>query len=210
MLVQLGARYENCARFWSEEQTFRARPDVPLSSMQHDALTLSMHPARRLLGLVIEIVELDAERTDELVRLWRESFEFGVGVVDPHPIEEQREFFVNTVVPNNSVRMALLDDRARRFHRGDEGVDHASICARRTSSLWDRHAASRLGKELSPTANFGFTLLRVTQSLARSTKSTDSKSSLAVSSRIGNWPISSTNGQQQTRCYEASLPDTTP
>ena len=57
----------------------------------------------------IDIVDFDAARTDEIVRLWRESFEFGVGVVDPHPIEEQRKAFLTTVVPSNSVRMALLD-----------------------------------------------------------------------------------------------------
>ena len=60
--------------------------------------------------LSIDIVEFDAARTDEIVRLWRESFEFGVGVADPHPIEDQRQAFVSTVVPNNSVCMALLDD----------------------------------------------------------------------------------------------------
>jgi ribosomal protein S18 acetylase RimI-like enzyme len=63
----------------------------------------------------INIVEFDAARTDELVRMWRESFEFGVGVVDPHPIEDQREAFVRTVAPNNSVRMALFDDRLVGF-----------------------------------------------------------------------------------------------
>ena len=47
--------------------------------------------------------------------MWRESFEFGVGVVDPHPIEEQRQWFVETVVPSNTIRMALLDDELVGF-----------------------------------------------------------------------------------------------
>ena len=63
----------------------------------------------------INIVEFSAARSDELVRLWRESFEFGVGVVDPHPIEEQREHFTTSVVPNNAVRMALLNDELVGF-----------------------------------------------------------------------------------------------
>jgi ribosomal protein S18 acetylase RimI-like enzyme len=70
---------------------------------------------RKQLVKAVSIVEFDAARTDELVRLWRQSFEFGVGVVDPHPIEDQREAFVSTVVPNNAVRMALLDDRLVGF-----------------------------------------------------------------------------------------------
>ena len=41
--------------------------------------------------------------------MWRESFEAGVGIVDPHPIEEQRAHLVSVVVPNNAVRMALRE-----------------------------------------------------------------------------------------------------
>jgi ribosomal protein S18 acetylase RimI-like enzyme len=52
------------------------------------------------------ISEFDPRFTDELVPLWRESFEFGVGVVDPHPIEEQAAYFRNRVVPENRVRVA--------------------------------------------------------------------------------------------------------
>jgi len=63
----------------------------------------------------INVVELDAALTDELVRMWRESFEFGVGVVDPHPIEDQREHFATIVVPSNAVRMALLNDQLVGF-----------------------------------------------------------------------------------------------
>ena len=63
----------------------------------------------------VKIVDFDSGRTDELVRLWRESFEFGVGVVDPHPISDQRDYFVNTVVAHNAVRMAVLDDQLVGF-----------------------------------------------------------------------------------------------
>lgn len=62
-----------------------------------------------------EIVDFDAARTDDLVRMWRESFEFGVGVVDPNPIEDQREYFMSTVVPSNEIRMALLNNKLVGF-----------------------------------------------------------------------------------------------
>ena len=42
-----------------------------------------------------------------LVDLWRASFEHGVGVVDPHPIEEQRQFFVEHVAARCEVSVAL-------------------------------------------------------------------------------------------------------
>ena len=40
--------------------------------------------------------------------MWRASFQAGVGVVDPHSLEEQRCYFLNTVIPQNEVRLALL------------------------------------------------------------------------------------------------------
>jgi ribosomal protein S18 acetylase RimI-like enzyme len=42
-----------------------------------------------------------------VVELWRASFEHGVGIKDHHPIEEQLAHFVEQVVPNNSVSIAL-------------------------------------------------------------------------------------------------------
>ena len=49
----------------------------------------------------------NARLAEELLLLWRESFEHGVGVKDPHPLEEQRAFFLGQVLPENSVRVAL-------------------------------------------------------------------------------------------------------
>jgi GNAT superfamily N-acetyltransferase len=63
----------------------------------------------------IDIVEFFFDRTDELVRMWRESFEAGVGIVDPHPLAEQRDYLLDEVVPNNEVRIALLDGRLVGF-----------------------------------------------------------------------------------------------
>ncbi len=55
----------------------------------------------------IVLSEFDAARADELVRMWRESFEGGVGIVDPHPIQEQHDYLMREVLPKNSVRIAL-------------------------------------------------------------------------------------------------------
>ena len=58
----------------------------------------------------ISIVDFEVGRADELVRMWRESFEFGVGVTDPHPLEEQRHYLMTTVVPHYVTRVALADE----------------------------------------------------------------------------------------------------
>jgi len=42
----------------------------------------------------------------DLVRMWRASFEFGVGVKDPHPIEEQLAFLFEQLVPNHQLLVA--------------------------------------------------------------------------------------------------------
>ena len=57
-----------------------------------------MHPVR-----VQDFQSVDLE---PLVRMWRESFEYGVGVVDPHPIEEQIAYFEREVRPKNRVQVA--------------------------------------------------------------------------------------------------------
>lgn len=47
----------------------------------------------------------------ELVRMWRASFEHGVGITDPHPIEDQLQYFLRDVVPHHAVRV-VRDDGA--------------------------------------------------------------------------------------------------
>lgn len=53
------------------------------------------------------IVEYSPVHSDELVRMWRRSFERAVGITDPHSIEEQLEYFENTVVAENRVLVVL-------------------------------------------------------------------------------------------------------
>jgi GNAT superfamily N-acetyltransferase len=55
----------------------------------------------------ILISPFDKAMTDALVRLWRASFEHGVGVVDPHPIAQQTAFFSDHVLPQHAVHVAL-------------------------------------------------------------------------------------------------------
>jgi len=43
-----------------------------------------------------------------LVSMWRESFEHGVGIVDPHPLAKQLEYFESVVLPQTRVRIALV------------------------------------------------------------------------------------------------------
>jgi ribosomal protein S18 acetylase RimI-like enzyme len=47
--------------------------------------------------------------------MWRESFEFGVGVTDPHPLAEQAAYFEAEIVPKYDVRLALSAGRLVGF-----------------------------------------------------------------------------------------------
>ena len=55
------------------------------------------------------IVPYRPEMLQPLVDLWRASFEHGVGVVDPHPIEAQRQYFVEQVAARCEVSVVLRD-----------------------------------------------------------------------------------------------------
>lgn len=46
---------------------------------------------------------------DELVRMWRASFEHGVGVKDPHPIEGQLAYLREEVLPTHELHLAWQD-----------------------------------------------------------------------------------------------------
>lgn len=53
----------------------------------------------------MQVCACESADAPELVRMWRESFEHGVGIVDPNPIDEQLDFFLREVVPGNAVRV---------------------------------------------------------------------------------------------------------
>jgi ribosomal protein S18 acetylase RimI-like enzyme len=52
------------------------------------------------------VEDFDAAEAVPLALMWRASFEFGVGITDPHPIEEQIKFLLEDLVPNNALHVA--------------------------------------------------------------------------------------------------------
>ncbi len=61
-------------------------------------------------GDALRIAAFEPQHMDALVRLWRASFEHGVGIVDPHPIADQVVFFEQTVLPEHDVRLAWREE----------------------------------------------------------------------------------------------------
>src|SRR6185369_6705027 len=55
----------------------------------------------------IEIVDYSPHYGPELVRMWRASFEHGVGITDPHPLEDQLHTLEQKIVPENRVLLVL-------------------------------------------------------------------------------------------------------
>ena len=53
------------------------------------------------------LVEFDAWRLDELILMWRASFEAGAGVTHPHPLSEQRRYFLTEILSRNRVCLAV-------------------------------------------------------------------------------------------------------
>lgn len=66
-------------------------------------------------GARVDLVPFEAHRLDALVVMWRASFERAVGIVDPHPIAEQKDYFMAQVLPQHDVRVALLDGQLAGF-----------------------------------------------------------------------------------------------
>jgi RimJ/RimL family protein N-acetyltransferase len=60
-------------------------------------------------GSTLVLTALDPGETEALVRMWRRSFEHGVGIVDPHPFEAQIAYFESQVRPHHHVHIARLD-----------------------------------------------------------------------------------------------------
>ena len=102
----------------------------------------------------LQLVEYDASFLERLLRLWREAFEFGVGVTDPHPLSEQREYFLTQVLPQHRVTLAVRESQLVGFVAASEesvaqlhvqvglhrqGIGSALLAlskARSTGSLW--------------------------------------------------------------------------
>ncbi|HET9978034.1 MAG TPA: GNAT family N-acetyltransferase, partial [Burkholderiaceae bacterium] len=63
----------------------------------------------------VRFAPFDPALTDALVRMWREAFEHGVGIVDPNPIEGQRAYLIERVLPAHAVTVALEGERIVGF-----------------------------------------------------------------------------------------------
>ena len=66
-----------------------------------------------------DIVDFQPQQTDAVVRLWRASFEHGVGVTDTHPLHEQVEYFRSAVAPRFRVRVAVTGGEILAFMASD-------------------------------------------------------------------------------------------
>jgi len=61
------------------------------------------------------VEDFDPAEADPLVKMWRESFEFGVGITDTHPIEDQIRFLVEKLVPHNTLHVVKERERIVGF-----------------------------------------------------------------------------------------------
>jgi ribosomal protein S18 acetylase RimI-like enzyme len=61
------------------------------------------------------LIEFSDDWLDELIPMWRASFEDGVGITDPHPLDAQRRYFMSEVLPRHAVRLAIEDGRLIGF-----------------------------------------------------------------------------------------------
>ncbi len=84
----------------------------------------------------IALVDYRATWLEELVPMWRASFEAGVGVTDPNPLEQQRQYFLDDVLPNNVVRLAV---------RGEELVGFVAASSESIAQLYVRVGFHRRG-----------------------------------------------------------------
>jgi ribosomal protein S18 acetylase RimI-like enzyme len=65
--------------------------------------------------VILRFVPFGLAMADALVPMWREAFECGVGIVDPNPIEGQRAYLIERVLPENDVTVALEGERIVGF-----------------------------------------------------------------------------------------------
>jgi len=68
----------------------------------------------------LRIAEFDPADTEALVRMWRASFELGVGVKDFHPIQEQVRYLRETLQPAYRLRVAWEGDALAGFLASNE------------------------------------------------------------------------------------------
>ena len=57
---------------------------------------------------MIQVDEFKQHEAGPLVHMWRESFEYGVGITDTNPVEAQIDYFWKEIAHTNRVRLATL------------------------------------------------------------------------------------------------------
>jgi GNAT superfamily N-acetyltransferase len=76
----------------------------------------------------MNIADYDPAFARQIVEMWRSSFEHGVGIKDPHTIEDQLGFFLGEVVPHSRVRMAFNGDELVAFMASTpESIEHLYV-----------------------------------------------------------------------------------
>lgn len=87
------------------------------------------------------IADFDPADSDALVRMWRASFEFGVGITDHHPLEEQARYLREQLAPAYRLRVAW---------RGDAMVGFLAANAQWVEALYVRveHIGQGIGAQL--------------------------------------------------------------
>ncbi len=102
----------------------------------------------------VRLEAFDASVLSELLTMWRASFEEGVGIKDPHPLEEQRQYFLTQVLPKSEVRVAFLGEEVVGFVAASGGsLDQLYVrcgCQRKgTGTLMLDWAKKQSGGQLS-------------------------------------------------------------
>ena len=140
----------------------------------------------------VHLVDFDVERTDELVKMWRNSFESAV-IADPHPLIEQRDYLFPSVVPNNEVRLAIFHGRIVGF----VAATTTSIAQLYVEVESQRQGIGTMmldGPRVNPKDRYGCTLLSAIEPRSRSTSNMALRSLSAVLKKRGNLRTLSTNG----------------
>ena len=60
--------------------------------------------------MTLEVIDYSPKYGQELVRMWRDSFEQALGITDPHSLEDQLRYLEEQLVPNHRVRLVLADN----------------------------------------------------------------------------------------------------
>lgn len=116
--LALGLRALRLDASLNAEGFYRRAAYVPLAATEHElspgvtipcvTMTRCLLPATALpMNADIRIVDFHPRQADDLVAMWRASFEHGVGIRDPHSLAEQRRYLLERVLPNHAVHLAL-------------------------------------------------------------------------------------------------------